>query len=160
MLRILTLICLICSTTVFSAQMAFVRPEKAVVYADLMQKSPIGFVRQGKSLSVGDSALFNNAVYPIVLKGKLAYIKVQDVLLVKDYQYQDTRELQAKGVLKEYLYREKFKSKKNIGVGFGTFGVGEDWSALSQVVNGNDRNPYAKALHLSLIHISEPTRPY
>ena len=68
--------------------------------------------------------------------------------MVKDYQYQDTRELQAKGILKEYLYREKFKSKKNIGVGFGTFAVGEDWSALSQVVNGNDRNPYARALHV------------
>jgi len=128
--------------------MAFVRPERAVVYADLMQHSPIGYVRQGKSISVGETPLFNNTVYPIILKGKLAYIKAKDVLLIKDYQYQDTRQLQGKGILKEFLYREKFKSKKNIGVGFGTFALGEDWSALSKVVNGNDRNPYAKALHV------------
>jgi hypothetical protein len=141
-------ICLLWSSIAMASQMAFIRPERAIIYADLSQKAPIGFLRQGKSVKVGALPLFNNTVYPIIVKGKLAYIKVEDVLLVKDYKYQDTRLLQSKGILKEYLYREKFKSKKNIGFTFSSFGTGEDWRALSKVVNGSDQNPYAVAFHV------------
>ena len=128
-------------------KLAFIRPTRAVIYADISQKAPIGYLPQGKAIKVGSRPMYNSTILPVVVKGKLAYIKIDDLLLVKDYEYQDTRELQTKGVLKQYLYHEKFKSKKNVGFTFSSFQAGQDWRALSKLLNQTDSNPFGMAFH-------------
>jgi hypothetical protein len=41
-------------SAIFSAQVAVVSKSKAVIYSDIDLKSPIGFVRKGKRLAVGE----------------------------------------------------------------------------------------------------------
>lgn len=55
---------------------------KAVIYADPLRSAPIGFISQGKMISVGDKPLNKGQVYSVVVKGKLAFISASDVFLV------------------------------------------------------------------------------
>ncbi len=67
-----------------AAQDAIIIAEKAVIYSDREMKSPIGFVRKGRKVSVGEIARNNAQVYPIVVSGKIAYIRVLDVTTEKE----------------------------------------------------------------------------
>ena len=63
----------------WAAQEAIVTSEKAVIYADEQLTSPVGFVRRGKVVTIGDVARNKKRVYPIIVSGKIAYIRVADV---------------------------------------------------------------------------------
>jgi hypothetical protein len=58
---------------------AIVISEHAVIYSDLQMSSAIGYVPKGKRLKIGDVARNNSMVFPIVVSGKIAYIKSEDV---------------------------------------------------------------------------------
>lgn len=60
-------------------QVARVVVDKAVVYADEQMTSPVGFIRKGKKIKVGDIPRNRAQVYPIILAGKVAYIRVLDL---------------------------------------------------------------------------------
>jgi hypothetical protein len=62
-----------------AAQRAKVIADKAFIYADLQMSSPIGFVTKGKLLTVGEVPRNKSQVYPIVVSGKVAFIRVVDV---------------------------------------------------------------------------------
>lgn len=65
-------------------QVARVIAEKAVVYADEQMTSPVGFIRKGKKIKVGDIPRNRAQVYPIILAGKVAFIKVLDLDTAKE----------------------------------------------------------------------------
>ena len=79
--------CLVMSFKVSAAQFAIVTSEKAVIYSDLEMTSPIGFVRRGKKIKVGESPKNKGLVYPIVVSGRIAYIPVIDVSTQKKDMY-------------------------------------------------------------------------
>lgn len=60
-------------------QTAIVGVDKAIVYADVEMTSPIGYVRGGRQLKVGSQARRGGAILPIVVAGRIAYIRTQDV---------------------------------------------------------------------------------
>lgn len=74
---LLLLFCL--SWQAHAAQEAYVTADKAIIYADRLMTSPLGFVPRGKKIKVGDIPRNNAQVYPIVVSGRVAYIKVADV---------------------------------------------------------------------------------
>ncbi len=67
-----------------AAQDAIVTAERAVIYSDREMKSPIGFVRKGRKVNVGEIPRNNAQVYPIVVSGKIAYIRVLDLTTEKE----------------------------------------------------------------------------
>lgn len=67
-----------------AAQDAVVVVDRAVIYADEKMTSPIGFVRSGKRIKVGNKAKNNGMVYALVVSKKIAYIKVEDVSTAKE----------------------------------------------------------------------------
>lgn len=67
-----------------AAQDAIVIAQKAIIYSDREMKSPIGFVRKGRKISVGEIPRNNAQVYPIVVSGKIAYIRVLDITTEKE----------------------------------------------------------------------------
>src|SRR5680860_266278 len=69
---------------------ALVMSDRAVIYADQEMTSPIGYVPRGKKIKVGEVARNKAQVYPIIVSGKLAYIRVIDVSTEKD-QLDSTR---------------------------------------------------------------------
>lgn len=72
------------SSVVWAKQTAIVIAERAVIYADAQMSAPVGFVKKGKSLVVGDIARNQSQVYPIIVSGKIAYVRVIDVSTEKE----------------------------------------------------------------------------
>jgi hypothetical protein len=73
------LILLLLSGTLSAAQWATVTVDKAVVYSDTEMSSPIGFIKKGKRIRVGSKSRRGGRLYPLVIKKKIAYIKVDSV---------------------------------------------------------------------------------
>jgi hypothetical protein len=68
----------------WAIQEAIVITDEAVIYADEQMTSPVGFVRRGRKLKVGEIARNRAQVYPLLVSGKMAYIRVRDVSTEKE----------------------------------------------------------------------------
>lgn len=68
----------------WATQDAMVIIDRAVVYSDKEMTSPIGYISRGKKIKVGDIARNKSQVYPIIVSGKIAYIRVLDISTEKE----------------------------------------------------------------------------
>src|SRR5687768_7328928 len=68
----------------WASQEAIVTADQAVIYADEQMKSPLGYVKRGKKIKVGEVARNRAQVYPIIVSGKIGYIRVLDVSTERD----------------------------------------------------------------------------
>lgn len=69
---------------IWAAQDAMVIADRAVIYSDREMSSPVGYVKRGKKLVVGEIPRNKAQVYPIVVSGKVGYIRVIDVTTEKE----------------------------------------------------------------------------
>lgn len=67
-----------------AAQEAIVIVDKAYIYSDQEMTSAIGYVSRGKKVAVGEIPRNKAQVYPIIVSGKIAYIRVLDVSTEKE----------------------------------------------------------------------------
>lgn len=67
------------SSTAFAAQWGKVTSDKAIIYADQQKMAPIGFIKKGKKVRVGEIVRNNGTILPIVVLGKIAYISIEDL---------------------------------------------------------------------------------
>jgi hypothetical protein len=67
-----------------AAQDAMVSSERAVIYSDQAMSSPIGFISYGKKITIGEIPRNKSQVYPIIVSGKVAYIRAADVTTQKE----------------------------------------------------------------------------
>lgn len=65
--------------SVLAAQWATVLSDRAVIFSDQAMQSPIGYIRKGKRIRVGEKVRSNGMLLPVVISGKIAYIKVDDI---------------------------------------------------------------------------------
>jgi len=65
--------------TASAAHNAMVTATKATVYSDMAMESPIGFLKSGTTIRVGEEPKNSNQVLPFFLNGKVAYIKISDI---------------------------------------------------------------------------------
>ena len=68
----------------WASQQALVLAERAIIYSDREMTSPVGYVQRGKKVTVGDIARNKGQVYPIIVSGKVAYIRVIDLTTEKE----------------------------------------------------------------------------
>ena len=78
----ISLCLLILSPLTMAAQNALISVDRAVIYADQKMSAPIGFLRRGKSVRIGEIPKNKAQVYPIIISGKVAYIRALDVDVV------------------------------------------------------------------------------
>jgi hypothetical protein len=62
-----------------AGQEAVVIADEAVLFADQTRESPIGFLKKGTKLSVGQVPRNKGQVLPTVLNGKVVYISIEDI---------------------------------------------------------------------------------
>ena len=67
------------SSSAFAAQYAVVTAERALVYSDQQMSSPLGYIARGKRVRVGEIPRNQAQIYPVIISGKVAYIRVIDV---------------------------------------------------------------------------------
>jgi hypothetical protein len=84
-LRLFFLILIFCHVFLAKAsQEAIVVADEAVVYSDLQMSSPVGYISKGKKIVIGEIPRNKSQVYPIVVSGRIAYIRVMDVSTEKE----------------------------------------------------------------------------
>jgi hypothetical protein len=99
----------------WASQDAMVIADKAIIFSDRNMTSAVGYIRRGKKIVVGEVARNKAQVYPIVVSGKIAYIRVVDVttekesmhstrLVAERFQRTTHTDLKSKFVLSYYTY--------------------------------------------------------
>lgn len=63
----------------WAAQEAIVISEKAIIYSNQLMQGPLGYISRGKKVTIGEVGRNKNQVYPIVVSGKIAYIRAKDI---------------------------------------------------------------------------------
>lgn len=66
------------------AQVGIVISKKAVIYADIDRKSPIGYVRRGKQLAVGEVKRRQGEILPVNVNGKVGWIETKHLRLPQE----------------------------------------------------------------------------
>lgn len=69
------------SPIILAAQVGIVTSNKAVIYADIEMQSPIGFVKKGKQIAVGNVKRRRGEILPVVVNGKIGWVRVSDLRL-------------------------------------------------------------------------------
>ncbi len=92
----------------WAAQDAMVVADRAIIYSDREMTSPVGYVSRGKKLVVGEIPRNKAQVYPIVVSGKVGYVRVQDVTTERESM--DSTRLVAERFQKntDTVYKSKF----------------------------------------------------
>lgn len=80
---LLFLLCFFCPV-LWASQDAMVIADKAIIYSDKEMTSPLGYVVRGKKLKVGEVPRNKAQVYPIVVSGRVGYVRVIDVTTEKE----------------------------------------------------------------------------
>src|SRR5690606_8792539 len=62
-----------------AARTAIVVADKAIIYSTTELEAPIGYVSRGKKIQVGEVARNRDQAYPVVVSGKIAYIRSRDI---------------------------------------------------------------------------------
>lgn len=112
---------------VWAAQEAMVISEEAVIYSDEKMSSPLGYVRKGKKVKVGDIPRNKAQVYPIIVSGRKAFIRSADI---------DTQADTADGsrLVSERFFKQARKDHLKAGV---TLSYVSFDSQIGSVKNGN-----------------------
>lgn len=112
-----------------AAQWASVSVPKAVVYADIQMSSPIGYLTEGQKIRVGEVQRNKGRLLPTTYKGKVVYIRVEDVQTAQDLLLVTSASERAKE-------REKLRQQESkIGVSASSFmASSSDFESSSDVL--------------------------
>lgn len=83
---IFALVCFTC-LPLLAAQEAVVKTDYAIIYADPELEAPIGKVRRGKTIMVGEVKRRQDTILPVSVSGRIAWIKVEDITLKSDLNF-------------------------------------------------------------------------
>ncbi len=136
--KIFVLICLfLLSPFSKGAQIAVVEREKAVIYADRKLSVPIGFIRKGKRIQVGSVKRRGGTILPIVVAGKLSYIRVKDVKLYEGMTDSGTfpPRVTEHDVQESFQDKEDVFSKNNFLIcSLSYFPPGPEWEEIEESI--------------------------
>jgi hypothetical protein len=62
-----------------AARDAWVKTVEAVIWSDVQRSGPLGYVRRGRKLRVGDENQQRGEVVPLVVSGRIAYVSLADL---------------------------------------------------------------------------------
>ena len=156
----LFLICLawfVCSSDkAHSAQKVTVSTSKAIIYADRELTLPLGYVTMGKELRVGEVARKGGQVLPLIVSGKIAYIKVSDISASKDNKkkgYSRYYQNEEGPIDFDSLHQLKDDLQKNnyLTTSYGFFDPGDGWHSLASQT-GSLVKESIKTISLTLEH--------
>jgi len=110
---------IVTSSFCYGVRLAKVTHLKSAIYADPELKTPIGYISRGKKIYVGNKNYKSDHITTVIVSGKLAYIKISDIIIDSElFKNEFVREQQI-----EYLGLKSIDSKKeefhyNLSVGY------------------------------------------
>ncbi|MBC76813.1 MAG: hypothetical protein CME64_12435 [Halobacteriovoraceae bacterium] len=153
-------------TSAKAAQWARVSAEKAIIYSDVEMSSPIGFLKRGQKLRVGDVPRNKGRVLPTVYKERVVFVKTTDIQTNKNQAVVKTASMR----IKDQIERKSRESLIAVGAN-GLASTIDDPDALpgspdSYVFSGlgvqgvirEFDSPKALLLNMSYLQATEDTR--
>lgn len=125
-----------------AAQDAWVKSNWAVIYADRQLSSPIGKVKQGRKLRVGEIKREHGTVIPIAIGQKIGYVAVADITFnfgeigKADHQFSRDYDLFYDAADN---FTDSMKENNHILLSAGAFTLGGDWADLSTGLNDSKK---------------------
>jgi hypothetical protein len=139
------------------SQIALIASDKAIIYADITMQSPIGFVKRGKRIRVGSVKRSQGELLPVVINGRIAYIKVSDLDLT-DFEGRKLEESSKLSQINSTLDEDEEKQEQDNGTinnylnfTLTQFDMGAPWEDLSKSY-GNDSTEAAQSFKLVFEH--------
>ncbi len=134
-----------------AAQVAVVKSSKAIVYAEASLATPIGYVTSGKKLLVGEVAQERGTVLPVVVAGKIAYVRLVDINVVEDEgiligNEKKVREHTVADSL-EFNHIDRLNGDSFVVASLNAFSMGEEWDQINEEV-GNESGQSATGLNV------------
>lgn len=134
---------------------------KAIVYSDELMNSPLGYISNGKLITVGAPRKKNPDLVPLVVYGRLAFIESKNI----NYVNESVEQLSAKhGAPREHnidiiLEKPEEKLSENNSVYFSLqqFNGGNDTKNLFSNIDGVNKESYL-GYGISLIHRPPTTK--
>lgn len=155
-MRLLFLLFLFTPLSIFGAQVGIVTAKKAVIYSDIELKSPIGFIRKGRQLAVGNVKRRRGEVLPVVVNGRIGWVKVRDLRLPEEEKLFDAgKKITEHEVIIEDKIKDPLDQNNFVTLRTGPSGVG--LTANSQL-NGEINSDLESAVETSLMF--EHKNPY
>ena len=126
---------LMSSAALWSAEIAYVVADKAVIYTDMDLSIAIGYVRKGKKIKVGSVARKHGTVLSTVASGRIVYIKNADVRLEKELLKEDGAYVAPKVsdhevFIEEQKFEDDFSENNHLILHIGNMGTGSKWKEL------------------------------
>lgn len=138
-----------------ATHLARVIAPRAIVYSDENMNSPLGYISNGRLVTVGNPRKKNPDLVPLVVYGRLAFIEV------KNLQYEnDSLDLSSskRGAPREHNIdvilekpEEKLSENNSVFIDLHQFGGGEDTKNLFMTHDNVDKSNYT-GIGLSLLH--------
>ncbi|MGI4992707.1 hypothetical protein ACRXCV_08765 [Halobacteriovorax sp. GFR7] len=79
MKKLLVLIFSLTQLSTLAYRYAVTKSRQTIVYADVNLSAPIGYIRSGRKIKVGDNDLKQGTIVPLVVSGKIAYVRTNDI---------------------------------------------------------------------------------
>lgn len=134
---------------------------KAIVYSDENMLSPIGYISNGKAITVGNPRIMNRDLVPLIIYGRLAFIEIKDI------NYEDTanEEYNARrGAPREHNFDliikkpdEELSKNNSIYFSLHTYTAGEQVKQAFLNIQGSEESSF-KGFQIQLIHNQEASR--
>ncbi len=124
----------------WAAQVAIVKSSKAIVYAESSLATPIGYVTSGKKLLVGEVPQERGTVLPVVVAGKIAYVRLVDINVVEEEglllgNQKKVREHAVADSL-EFNHIDRLNGDSFVVASLNTFSMGDEWDQINEEVGG------------------------
>lgn len=124
----------------YGAQWAVVQSPKAIIYAHPDKSAPIGYIRSGKKVKVGEIPKARGTLLPILVSGKVAWVQIKDLIL---QEIGSEKEVQASriGITQQSFLKEsnsrlqKFSRYSYFTSQLGFFDLGPEWKETAKAVN-------------------------
>tara|TARA_R110000868_G_scaffold38661_6_gene135131 strand:- start:10208 stop:11122 length:915 start_codon:yes stop_codon:yes gene_type:complete len=137
-MKILVLIfTLFSASNIWSAEIAYIVSEKAVIYSDMDLSIAIGYVRKGKKIKVGSVTRKHGTVLSTVASGRIVYIKNADVRLEKELLKEDGAYIAPKVsdhevFIEQQKFEDDFSENNHVILHVGSMGTGSKWKELEE----------------------------
>ncbi len=136
---------------------------KAIVYADENMNSPLGFISNGKLITVGNPRRMNRELVPLVVYGRVAFIQIKDIR----YEDDEGEQLTSKsGAPREHDIDiiitppdEKLSENNSAYLTLQNFFPGSDLKDFFMAVDGEEKSSLL-GVHMQFIHRREFSRVF
>ena len=123
-------------TLVFAYQVAFIRESRALIYADPDLKVPIGYLSKGKKIRVGEVKRNSGQALPLILSGKIVYIKVDDLVL-KDQKTEQYVATENQHIIEGEEDKEELLEPFRLVLNLDLMNPGSQWDELMSLTDGS-----------------------